>query len=267
MRIEANCKINIGLNIVARRNDGYHELESVIYPIMALHDIIDIERINQGVEFRGEGLIVECSDEDNLCIKAARLMQREYDIDGLRITLDKRVPFGAGLGGGSSDATMVLRAINELFELSLSEEQLITHAAELGSDTPFFVRNRAQLCRGRGEIMSDIELDLSGYKIVLIKPEGINISTREAYAGVSPEAAQYSLAEALKLPVEQWQGTIKNDFESSLFPRYAQLKRIKEALLAAGALYASMSGSGSTIYGIFNAECTTTQLGGYQYIL
>lgn len=252
MILKANCKINIGLNITARREDGFHDLETLMYPITELYDILDIQRTEcSGVEFTNSGMAVDCPAEQNICIKAFRLMQREYGVDSLSITLDKRIPFGAGLGGGSSDAAAVLLAINNLYNLSLSEQQLIEHAAELGSDVPFFICNNPQLCTGRGEIMESFDLDLSSYRIELIKPDGVNISTREAYSGVKPTAPSTKLAEDLRRPIEQWQEVIKNDFEHSLFPLYPQLKEIKEDLLIRGAIYASMSGSGSTIYGIF----------------
>lgn len=187
MILKANCKINIGLNITARREDGFHNLETLMYPITKLYDTLDIQRTtSSGVIFKNSGMTVDCPEEQNICIKAFRLMQREYGIDGLSITLDKQIPFGAGLGGGSSDAASVLLAINKLYNLSLSQQQLTLHAAELGSDVPFFIRNTPQICRGRGEIMSDFDIDLSHYRIELIKPEGVNISTREAYAAVTP---------------------------------------------------------------------------------
>ncbi|MFR9651860.1 MAG: 4-(cytidine 5'-diphospho)-2-C-methyl-D-erythritol kinase [Rikenellaceae bacterium] len=254
MIIKANCKINIGLNITARREDGFHDLETLMYPISDLYDILDIQRMEcGGVQFKNAGLAVDCPEEQNICIKAFRLMQREHGVDGVSITLDKRIPFGAGLGGGSSDAASVLLAINDLFNLSLCEQQLIDYAAELGSDVPFFIRNRPQLCTGRGEVMSDLDIDLKSYRIELIKPDGVNISTREAYAGVKPAIPTSPLSDDLRLPIEQWQGVVKNDFERSLFPLYPQLSEIKQQFIDRGAIYASMSGSGSTIYGIFDS--------------
>ncbi len=195
--------------------------------------------------------------EDNLSVRAARLMQSEYGVGGVSITLDKRVPFGAGLGGGSSDATAVILGINELYDLRLSESELIRMAAQLGSDTAFFVRNRAQLCRGRGEVMSDIELPISGLWLVLIKPDGVNVSTREAYSGVRPAEPEVALWELLKRPIEEWQSSVKNDFEPHIFRAHPLLARIKSDLIASGALYAAMSGSGSTIFGLFGSELQT----------
>ncbi|MFI3285694.1 MAG: 4-(cytidine 5'-diphospho)-2-C-methyl-D-erythritol kinase [Rikenellaceae bacterium] len=255
MTIKANCKINIGLDVVERRADGYHELSTVMFPVVGLYDILEIEPIDSTeTQFCGKGLIVDCATEDNLCVKAYNLLKSRYaEIKAVKITLDKRVPFGAGLGGGSSDATAVLLALNSIFGLKLSEDTLISLAAKLGSDTPFFVRNTPQLCTGRGEIMQQIEVDLGGKYLVLIKPD-ISVSTREAYAGVKPDYPTTPLSELIKQPLTEWQSKIKNDFEPHIFGAYPLLAQIKEKLLSAGALYAAMSGSGSTIYGIFDSE-------------
>ncbi len=256
MTIKANCKINIGLDILERRADGFHELSTVMFPLMGLYDILHFEAIDSdAVKFQGEGLVVDCDPEKNLCVKAYNLMKSLYPslVGGLRITLDKRVPFGAGLGGGSSDATAVIMAINTLFKLELTPERLISLAAKLGSDTPFFVLNSPQLCTGRGEIMQPLEVDLGGKWIVLIKPD-VNISTAEAYSGVKPAYPTTTLSELIKLPLEQWQGRVKNDFEPHIFAAHPLLSTIKKRLLEAGAQYAAMSGSGSTLFGIFPTE-------------
>ncbi len=255
MILRANCKINIGLDIIARREDGFHDLETLMIPVVGLYDELHIEPIPDSTEvtFQGVGMEVDCAAEDNLCVRAARLMQSRYEVGGVSITLDKRIPFGAGLGGGSSDATAILTAINEIYNLSLSEVELISLAAELGSDTAFFVRNTPQYCTGRGEKMEHFALDLSGKWLVLIKPDGVNVSTREAYSGVRPSTPKTPLKELLKHPIEEWQGAIKNDFEPHIFRAYPTLEQIKNDLLDAGALYAAMSGSGSTIFGIFDS--------------
>ena len=255
MKLKANCKINIGLDVLRRREDGYHDLSTVMVPIMGLHDVVEVTPIDGAEnEFHSLGLVVDCPAEQNLCIKAAHLMQQRYGVDAVSITLDKRVPFGAGLGGGSSDATAVIMAMNEIFSLSLDEATLVALAAELGSDTAFFVRNTPQLCEGRGEIMTPIELDLTGLWIVLIKPDE-GVSTREAYAGVKPHVPSLSLTERLKEPIVQWQGSVKNDFEPSVFAAHP----VKQQLIDAGAVYASMSGSGSTVFGLFERESQTEQ--------
>lgn len=251
MRMKANCKINIGLDILRRRADGYHDLESVMLPVRELFDTLEVESMaSPGVEFTSSGLVIDCPPEKNLVVRACRLMQERYGVEGLRVHLEKRVPFGAGLGGGSSDATMALRAVNECYHLGLGPEELEQIASELGSDTPFFVRNIPQFCSGRGEQMTPIDLPLAGKWLLLVKPE-VAISTREAYAGVKPHLPATPLKELLALPIEQWQGRVKNDFEASLFGSYPLLAQIKGELLAMGALYAAMSGSGSTLFGIF----------------
>lgn len=251
MKLRACCKINVGLDILRRREDGFHDLETVMIPVRGLYDEIELKP-SEGcdVKFLSEGLVVDCAPESNLCVKAYRLLKSRYDIGGVDITLCKRVPFGAGLGGGSSDATTVLLGLNQLFELGLSDEELESMAAELGSDTPFFVRCVPQLCEGRGELMSRVDLPLKGLWLLLVKPE-VGISTREAYAGVKPEVPATSLRERLSCAVEQWQGSVKNDFESSIFPKYPILSDIKECMLQSGAVYAAMSGSGSTMFGLY----------------
>lgn len=254
MILHANCKINLGLDVLRRREDGYHDLETVMVPVRELFDVVEVRRRpGCGVSFRQRGLAVDCPADENLCVRAFRLMQRRYGIGGAEIVLDKCVPFGAGLGGGSADATMVLRALNELYSLSLPEDELILRAAELGSDTAFFVRNSPQLCTGRGERMEPVGLPLGGLRLVLVKPDE-GVSTREAYAGVRPAIPAVPLRERLHRPVREWQRTVKNDFEPSVFAAHPRLARIKESLLEQGALYAAMSGSGSTLFGLFCDE-------------
>ena len=251
MILHANCKINLGLDILRRREDGFHELETVMLPVPDLYDVVGVERIDGASEIVSVGLVVDCDAEHNLCMKALRLMQRLYGVGDVRITLDKRVPFGAGLGGGSSDATAVILALNELFSLGLSEEKLVEAAAMIGSDTAFFVRNTPQLCTGRGEKMTPIELPLQGKYLVVAKPDE-GVSTKEAYSGVKPAVPQVRLAEALQRPIEEWQGVVKNDFEAHIFEAHPTIAALKKAMLDAGAVYASMSGSGSAVFGIFD---------------
>lgn len=250
MIIKANCKINLGLDVIRKRDDGYHELETVMLPVVDLYDIVEVEPIANGVEFNGIGIEVDCPMDKNLCVRAARLMQERYNIGGVRIVLDKRVPFGAGLGGGSSDATAVILAINEIYNLALDKSVLSALAAELGSDTPFFVYNRPMLCTGRGEIMTPVEVDLSGLWLMVAKPQE-GVSTAEAYRGVKPALPATSLTELLKRPIEEWQGSVKNDFEPHILAAYPDILDIKSKMLDSGALYASMSGSGSAVFGLF----------------
>ena len=252
MILRANCKINLGLDILRRRADGYHDLETVMLPVRGLYDEVEVVRTaGAGVDFRAEGLAVDCEPEQNICIKAFRLMHDRYGVDGVSIRLDKRVPFGAGLGGGSSDGTAVLLALDRLFDLHLSEAELIARAAELGSDTPFFVRNTPQFCTGRGEIMSPFPLRLGGLTLVIVKPDE-GVSTREAYAGVRPRVPSVPLAERLRRPVAEWQEVVTNDFEPHIFAAHPAIRASKRNLLDAGALYASMSGSGSAVFGLFD---------------
>ena len=249
MELKANCKINIGLDVLRRRTDGFHELSTVMAPVRELYDVVTVERSEQ-MDFIQQGIVVDCPMEKNLCVKAARLMQQRYGVGNVTITLDKRVPFGAGLGGGSSDATAVIVAMNDIFNLNLLEEELIDAAAALGSDTAFFVRNTPQICTGRGEVMTPISLPLDGLWLVVVKPEE-GVSTAEAYGGVKPAVPAISLEESLQLPVEQWQGRVKNDFEPHIFEAHPAIASLKQMLLSAGAVYASMSGSGSALFGLF----------------
>ncbi len=252
MILHANCKINLGLDVLRRRADGFHDLETVMIPVEGLYDRVEVVRTAApGATFRCEGLAVDCPAEDNLCLRAFRLMRDRYGVDGVGIALDKCVPFGAGLGGGSSDATAVLLALDRLFDLRLPETELIACAAELGSDTAFFVRNTPQLCTGRGERMTPFALDLAGLTLVIVKPDE-GVSTREAYAGVHPRVPAVPLAERLRLPVAAWQGAVTNDFEPHVFAAHPAIRAAKERLLAAGALYAAMSGSGSAVFGLFD---------------
>ena len=253
MILRANCKINIGLDVLRRREDGFHDLETVMIPVPELYDVVDVERIAGASTFEQKGLVVDCDAEQNLCMKALRLMQRLYGIGEVKITLDKRVPFGAGLGGGSSDATAVILALNKLFNLGLSEGRLVEIAAMIGSDTAFFVRNTPQLCTGRGEKMEPIELPLKGCYLAVAKPEE-GVSTKEAYSGVKPSVPQLRLAEALQRPIGEWQGVVKNDFEPHIFAVHPAIAELKKAMLDAGAVYASMSGSGSAVFGLFDKE-------------
>ena len=256
MVIRANCKINIGLDVLCRRADGFHDLSTVMAPVPGLYDVIEVTPAEQ-MRFEQRGIVVDCPAEKNLCIKAARLMQSRYGIGNVAITLDKRVPFGAGLGGGSSDATAVIIAINEIFDLHLPEGELVDCAAQLGSDTAFFVRNTPQLCTGRGEIMSPIALPLAGLWLVVVKPEE-GVSTAEAYGGVKPAEPAIALEQLLQQPVNQWQGAVKNDFEPHIFEAHPVIAGLKQSLIDAGAIYASMSGSGSALFGLFAERPTLT---------
>lgn len=254
MVVKAHCKINIGLRVVRRREDGYHELQTIMYPVRELYDVISVEAIEgSDVEFEGRGIVVDCPVEKNLVVRAARLMQQRYSTRGVRITLDKRVPFGAGLGGGSADATAVISAMNDIFALGIDRPTLASLAAELGSDTPFFVYDTPQYCTGRGEIMEPVDVDLRGKWLVVAKPQE-GVSTAEAYSGVRPAVPESDLRELVAHPVDKWQESIVNDFEAHILESHPRIAQIKQSLLDAGAEYAAMSGSGSAVFGIFDQQ-------------
>ena len=268
MILRANCKINIGLDVLRRRADGYHDISTVMYPVRGLYDELEITAdpsLTRGIELIQKGLMVDCPADKNICAKAWRLMHERYGIGAVRVVLDKRVPFGAGLGGGSADGTAVIMAANEIFGLHIPETELIECAAALGSDTAFFVRNSPQLCEGRGEIMNGINLTLSGLWLVVVKPDE-GVSTAEAYAGVTPTEPAVTLTERLRLPVTEWQDVVKNDFEESVFAVHPRIAAVKSSLSAQGAIYASMSGSGSACFGLFadraSAEAYRPPFGG-----
>ena len=249
MKIKANCKINLGLDILRRREDGFHDLETVMIPVTELYDIITIEPSDE-LTFNQTGIAVDCPPEKNLCLKAYNLVRSQRQIPPVEITLDKRVPFGAGLGGGSSDASAVIVALNEEFSLGLSIKEMVDMAAALGSDTAFFIENKTQLCTGRGEVMHPIAIDLQGLWLVVIKPP-FGVSTAEAYSGVRPAVPARSLTERLSDDRSTWQAQIVNGFEPHIFAAHPRLAELKQTLLDAGALYAAMSGSGSALFGLF----------------
>ena len=254
MIIKANCKINLGLHVVRKREDGYHELETIMLPVKGLYDVVGVERTEAlNIEFSQQGIVVDCPPERNLMVRAAKLMQERYGVGGVKLSLDKRVPFGAGLGGGSSDATATIVGINEVYDLALDKDSLSSLAAELGSDTPFFVYNTPQLCTGRGEIMTAADVDLEGRWLVVVKPnEGV--STAEAYSGVKPAMPAVSLTELVARPIDEWQGSIVNDFEPHIFAAHPRIAELKDMLIRSGALYASMSGSGSALFALYDKE-------------
>lgn len=252
MKIKANCKINLGLDILRRREDGFHDLETVMIPVTELYDMITIEP-SEELQFIQTGIVVDCPPEKNLCLKAYNLVRSRHQIPPVKITLDKRVPFGAGLGGGSSDASAVIVALNTKFALGLSIKEMVDMAAALGSDTAFFIENKTQLCTGRGEIMSPIALDLKGLWLVVIKPP-FGVSTAEAYSGVRPAVPARSLTERLMDDRATWQQSVVNGFEPHIFKAHPRLGELKQSLLNAGALYAAMSGSGSALFGLYESK-------------
>lgn len=246
-----NAKINLGLNVVGARSDGYHNLETVFYPIPLCDalEIVPAKRLSLNVL----GLPVEGDWEKNLVVRAFRLLQEDFGIPEVAIVLQKNIPMGAGLGGGSSDAAFMLKMLNEQFALHLTNEQLERYASQLGADCAFFVQNKPVFAEGIGNEFSPISLSLKGWQIVLIKPD-VHISTVEAYRGVKCVAPDVRLREALQRPIEAWKDCVRNDFEASVFPLHPELGEIKRWLYDSGAVYVAMSGSGSTIYGIFSAD-------------
>lgn len=253
MIIHAPAKINIGLDILRRRADGYHDIETLMVPVNGLYDTLHIEP-SKVEEFASEGIVIDCPSDNNLCVKAVRLMQQRFGIDSAKILLDKRIPFGAGLGGGSSDAASVIVALNNIYALGQSTEQLAGLASELGSDTSFFVWQRPMFCRGRGVETSPYDTPrLKGMWVVVIKPS-FGISTPEAYSGVKPRTPVTGLSQRLEGAVGDWHESIVNDFESTLFARYPRLSEIKRMLYRCGAVYASLSGSGSALFGLFESR-------------
>jgi 4-diphosphocytidyl-2-C-methyl-D-erythritol kinase len=244
-----NCKINLGLNIVNKRTDGYHDIETVFYPVK-LNDAIEvIEKKN--IQFSVSGLAIEGDHANNLSMKAFHLLKKDFpQLRPVHIHLHKTIPIGAGLGGGSADGAFTLKLLNKKFGLGLSEKQLIDYSLQLGSDCPFFISNKPCCATGRGEILEQIHLDLSNYKIVIVYP-GIQVSTSLAFSAIKPAAPEKSIKEIIKQPVETWKEELKNDFEEPVFNKYSEIKKIKDDLYAAEAIYSSMSGSGSAVYGFF----------------
>lgn len=250
-----NAKINLGLNIVEKRPDGYHNLETVFYPV-PVEDALEVNILNESTQkFRlhQAGLEIAGEAENNLVVKAYKLLDERFNLPPIDIHLFKHIPSGAGLGGGSSDAAYMLKLLNEKFNLKLSDENLEEYAARLGADCAFFIRNTPTYAEGIGNIFSPISLSLKGYQIVLVKPD-IFVSTREAFARIKPHQQEIPLKEVIKRPIEEWKERMVNDFEESVFPQFPAIKEIKEKLYEVGAIYAAMTGSGSSVFGLFRPE-------------
>jgi 4-diphosphocytidyl-2-C-methyl-D-erythritol kinase len=247
-----NCKINLGLNIIRKRTDGYHDLETVFYPV-GLKDALEIIPAEE-TTFQLSGLPVSGNTADNLCLKAYYLLKKDFPgLPAVSMYLHKAIPMGAGLGGGSADGAFMLSMLNKNFGMNLTEQQLLDYALQLGSDCPFFIINKPCFAEGRGERLSPVEVDLSAYKIALVNP-GVHVSTKEAFSGLLPAAPVKSLREIITQPISTWKEELVNDFEKSVFEQFPAIKQVKESLYDAGAIYASMTGSGSTVFGIFKAE-------------
>lgn len=269
-----NCKINLGLHVVGERPDGYHDLETIFVPVMDLRDELEILPLNTplsqplavdsspsvGEQLKStleqDGIMLDNAPDDNLCMKAWRLLHEEFDIPAVSIRLKKNIPFGAGLGGGSSDAAFTFKMLNDMFSLELSDSDLERRAAQLGADCAFFVRNQTAYATGIGDQLEPIELRMKNeeLRIVIEIPDGEHVSTKEAYGGLHRDlfgTRRPDLREVVKKPIEEWQNLIVNDFETSVFPSHPAIAALKDDMYRRGALYASMTGSGAAVFGIF----------------
>jgi 4-diphosphocytidyl-2-C-methyl-D-erythritol kinase len=266
-----NAKINLGLHILAKREDGFHDIETVFYPVMCC-DVLEIipdkksAEENSLVSFQLSGIKIFGDEKKNLCLRAYNLLSEKYSLPPIQMYLHKIIPIGAGLGGGSTDATFTLMMLNKIFDLKIDDEKLESYAAFLGSDCSFFIRNKPMFASGRGEVLEDVNINLSArtpsekkYFITIVKPE-INVSTAEAYSMLrltptSPkERGTPSLKKIIQMPVEMWKENLVNDFEKNIFKKYPAIEGVKNKLYESGAVYASMSGSGSAVFGIFKEE-------------
>ena len=272
-----NVKINLGLNVIRKREDGFHDLETLFVPYFGIHDTLEIitgddysrtsaaifgkyapEMIAQGISEDGSLMItiaraegVDWDPLKDLTAKAYYVLAEDFKLPPVKIFLEKTSPVGAGLGGGSADAAFALKMLNELCQLSLSDQQLAGYAARLGSDCPLFIYNRPMIGEGRGESLTEYPLDLSQYDLQVLTPEGVSVSTKDAYAGIRPHLPEVSLRDALARPVEEWADVLVNDFEETVFAKYPELAAIKRSLYDSGAVYASMSGSGSALFALY----------------
>ena len=259
MIVFPNCKINLGLHILNKREDGFHNLETVFYPI-ALTDALEImpnPNGNTEIEFTASGLTVAGDASDNLCIKAYHVVKKDFpQIPPVKIHLHKAIPMGAGVGGGSADAAFMLKLLNDKFKLDISTEKLMDYGLQLGSDCPFFIKNKPCLATGRGEVLEEVSIDLSTYKIILINP-GIHVNTGWAFTQLAEILRQTnrhpkSVKALISQPIETWKADLSNDFEMPVLAAHPQIKEIKDSLYEQGAIYAAMSGSGSSVFGIFD---------------
>ena len=272
-----NVKLNLGLHVLRRREDGYHDLDTLFVPYTGFHDTLEIitgddysrtsahfqetytgTQIVQGISPDGKLMVTIARKEGvdwdplkDLTARAYGLLAEQFKLPPMKIYLEKTSPVGAGLGGGSADAAFALRMIAELASLELSDAELAAFAARLGSDCAFFVYNRPMLGSGRGEILEPFDIDLSGYRVEVTVPEDISVSTADAYRGIVPKEREHPLREILVRPVEEWKDLLVNDFETTVFAKYPRLAEIKKSLYDAGAVYAAMSGSGSALFALY----------------
>jgi len=256
MIVFPNCKINLGLYILQKRADGFHDLETIFYPL-PLQDSLEIVQNPSpvtDVEFTTSGLDIPGTAEQNSCVKAYRLLKKDKpELPAIKMHLHKVIPSGAGLGGGSSNGAFTLMLLNKKFSLELSEEQLLHYALQLGSDCPFFIKHEPCYATGRGERLEPVNLNLTAFKIILINPQ-IHIDTKQAFSKITPNNARARIKELIEKPVDQWTDFLKNDFEEIVFDQHPQIKEVKENLYRQGAVYASMSGTGSSVYALFKKD-------------
>lgn len=253
MIVFPNAKINIGLNIVGKRTDGFHDIETIFYPI-GLSDILEINNSGNDFEFSNTGIIVENGEKkQNLCYKAYNLLKENISANPVHIHLHKIIPFGSGLGGGSSDASFTIKAINTLQNKNLKTLQLLNYTSKIGSDCPFFIINKPVFATGTGNVFEEITLNLESYFLVVIYP-GIHVNTAKAYSNCVPKKPIHCLKDIIQQPVKTWKNLVKNDFEDFMFKEFPEIERIKLKLYSLGAEYASMSGSGSSVFGLFKKE-------------
>ncbi len=253
MLLFPNCKINLGLAVTGKLTDGFHTIETVMYPV-PLYDVLEMIISPKGkFSFQTSGLEIPGKPENNLVVKAYKLLTEDFDLKPVEIHLHKAIPMGAGLGGGSSNGAFAIKILNSIFNLNLNKKKMQQYAGRLGSDCPFFIENRPVLAKGKGDIFDKIEIDLPGYSFVIVKPD-IHINTAQAYSMIKPAKNKISLKEIIVEPPDKWKGLLTNDFEHPVFENYPEIKAIKDKLYKLGATYTSMSGSGSAVYGIFREE-------------
>ena len=252
-----NAKINLGLNILSKRSDGYHNISSCFLPV-GWRDALEIIPASDFC-FTSSGLSIPGDSSANLCVKAYELLKTDYDLNAVHIHLHKSIPMGAGLGGGSADGAFALKMLNDIFELNLATVQLQRYAKQLGADCPFFIENKPTLVSGIGEIFEEVELSLDGVHVVIVNP-GIHVPTKIAFAKVSPSIPEMSVAIILETDDHLWQSRLKNDFEPSVFESYPQIEEIKYSLYKMGAFYASMTGSGASVFGLFRPGAMIDQI-------
>ncbi|RYE10778.1 MAG: 4-(cytidine 5'-diphospho)-2-C-methyl-D-erythritol kinase [Sphingobacteriaceae bacterium] len=251
MIVFPNAKINIGLNVVSKRADDYHNLETIFYPIK-IYDALEVV-LSEEMAFTSSGIPIPGDAANNLCLKAYALIKQDFNLPPVKTHLHKNIPIGAGLGGGSADCGFFIKVLNEICLLNLSAESMTNYARTLGADCAFFIDNQPVFAFNKGDQFEDLQLDLSAYHLVLVMPP-VHVATAEAYSGVQPALSKLDLRSSLKLPVSDWKTQIKNDFERSVFQHHPQILSVKEALYQSGALYAAMSGSGASVFGIFSKK-------------